>query len=48
MINTLELFIQDTVYTILLNCVEAGTNKKAVLTNKTFLTGQLQVRFWIC
>jgi len=30
--NTLELFIKDTVYTILLNCVKAGTNKKAVLT----------------
>ena len=31
--NTLELFISDKVYTIPLNCVNAGTEEKASLTN---------------
>lgn len=45
--NTLELFIGDKVYTILLNCVNAGTEEKASLTNIDFfdwaVVGKIEV-----
>ena len=45
--NTLELFINEKVYTILLNCVDAGTDNKASLTNIDFfdwaVVGKIEV-----
>ena len=45
--NTLELFINDKVYTILLGCVNAGTEEKASLTNIDFfdwaVVGKIEV-----
>ena len=45
--NTLELFINDKIYTILLGCVNAGTDEKANLTNIDFfdwaVVGKIEV-----